>query len=113
MYKEEHHSDDQLQIELSEEVAQGVYSNLAIITHSPSEFILDFVAMLPGISKAKVRSRIIMAPEHAYRLYRALQDNIRKYESQYGEIVAPATAESEPGDTIPFPLSKMSGKGDA
>ena len=70
----------QLQIELKEEVAQGTYANLAIITHSSSEFILDFVRVMPGMPKAGVQSRIVLAPEHAKRLLRALEENIGKYE---------------------------------
>ncbi len=77
---------NKLNIELSEEVAEGVYSNLAIITHSRSEFIIDFVKMLPGVPKAKVKSRIILTPQHAKRLLKALQDNIRKFESMHGEL---------------------------
>lgn len=77
---------NKLNIELTEEVAEGVYSNLAIITHSRSEFIIDFVKMLPGIPKAKVKSRIILTPQHAKRLLKALQDNIRKFESMHGEL---------------------------
>jgi hypothetical protein len=77
---------NQLNIELSEEVAQGTYSNLAIITHSPSEFVVDFVRVVPGVPKAQVKSRIILTPEHAKRLIKALQDNIQKYESLYGTI---------------------------
>ena len=77
---------NQLQIELSDEVAQGTYANLAIITHSSSEFILDFVRVMPGVPKAGVKSRIILTPEHAKRLMRALQDNVRKYESNFGAI---------------------------
>ena len=69
----------QLQIELKEEVAQGTYANLAIITHSSSEFVLDFVRVLPGMPKAGVQSRIVLAPEHAKRLLQALEDNIGKY----------------------------------
>jgi len=76
----------ELNIELSEDVAQGTYSNLAIITHSNSEFIVDFVRMMPGIPKAKVKSRIILTPQHAKRLMRALIDNVRKFESINGEI---------------------------
>lgn len=68
----------QLQIELKEEVALGVYSNLAVIAHSSSEFVLDFIRVLPGMPKANVQSRIVLAPEHAKRLLRALQDNIEK-----------------------------------
>ena len=73
---EEQNNNGQLQIELREEIAQGTYANLAIITHSSSEFILDFVRIMPGIPKAGVQSRIIVAPEHAKRLLRALEDNI-------------------------------------
>lgn len=76
----------QLQIELKEDVAQGTYANLAIITHSSSEFVLDFACVLPGLPKAGVKSRVIMAPEHAKRLLRALEDNIGKYERSFGTI---------------------------
>ncbi len=75
-----------INIDLSEEVAEGIYSNLAIITHSHAEFIVDFVKMLPGVPKAKVKSRIILTPEHAKRLTKALADNIRKFESMHGPI---------------------------
>lgn len=75
-----------LNIELGEEIAQGVYSNLAIINHSPSEFVLDFIQMMPGLPKAKVKSRIILTPQHAKRLMKALNDNILKFESQHGNI---------------------------
>lgn len=78
-----------LQIELNEEVAQGIYANLAIITHSSSEFILDFIRVLPGMSKAGVKSRVVLAPEHAKRLLRALQENIEKYERAFGSIRIP------------------------
>lgn len=74
----------QLNIELSEEVAEGTYSNLAIITHSTSEFIIDFIRIMPGVPKAKVKNRILMTPEHAKRLMRALADNVSKYEAQFG-----------------------------
>ncbi len=84
--KNENLNQNQLNIELSEEVAEGVYSNLAIITHSPSEFIVDFIKMVPGVPKAKVKSRIILTPQHAKRLYKALKDNVAKYESVHGEI---------------------------
>jgi hypothetical protein len=77
---------NQLNIELSEDVAQGIYSNLAIITHSPSEFVVDFVRVMPGVPKASVKSRIILTPEHAKRLMMALQENILKYESLHGPI---------------------------
>lgn len=76
----------QINIELNDEVSQGIYSNLAIITHSSAEFILDFVRIMPGLPKAQVKSRIILTPEHAKRLMAALQDNISKYESAHGPI---------------------------
>jgi hypothetical protein len=75
-----------IDIELSEEVAEGTYSNLAIITHSQAEFIIDFVRILPGIPKGKVKSRIIMTPQHAKRLLFALGDNMNKFESNFGEV---------------------------
>ena len=75
-----------ISIELTEENAQGKYSNLAVITHSPAEFIVDFISMMPGLPKAKVVSRIILTPQHAKRLHRALQDNLQKFEAQYGKI---------------------------
>jgi len=75
-----------IQIELNDETAQGIYSNLAIIAHSSSEFVVDFVRIMPGIPKAKVQSRIILTPEHAKRLMLALVDNVKKFESQNGEI---------------------------
>ena len=71
---------NQIQIELSEEIAQGTYANLAVIAHSTSEFIIDFIRIVPGASKAKVQSRVILTPDNAKRLSFALQDNIRKYE---------------------------------
>lgn len=82
----EKRNDTQLQIELKEDVAQGTYANLAIITHSSSEFIVDFIRVMPGIPKAGVQSRIVLAPEHAKRLMRALEDNIDKYEHAFGTI---------------------------
>lgn len=76
----------QIQIELPEDIAQGTYSNLAIIAHSSSEFVVDFVRIVPGVQKAKVQSRIILTPEHAKRLLLALNDNINRYESLNGAI---------------------------
>jgi hypothetical protein len=70
-------------------MAEGIYANLAIITHSNSEFVLDFIRIMPGVPKAKVKSRIVLTPEHAKRLLLALTDNIRKYEDQVGEINLP------------------------
>ncbi|BCA52037.1 hypothetical protein BatF92_39790 [Bacteroides thetaiotaomicron] len=86
LFNMEEQNNNQLQIELKEEVAQGTYANLAIITHSSSEFILDFVRVMPGVPKAGVQSRIIVAPEHAKRLLRALEDNIAKYERAFAPI---------------------------
>jgi len=82
----EEQNENQLNIELSEEIAEGIYSNLAIITHSNSEFVLDFIRVMPGIPKAKVKSRIILTPEHAKRLLTALDDNIEKFEAINGRI---------------------------
>ncbi|MBC8214800.1 MAG: DUF3467 domain-containing protein [Candidatus Marinimicrobia bacterium] len=97
---------NQLQIELDKETAQGEYSNLAIITHSPAEFILDFAQVLPGLPKANVKARIIMTPSHAKTLLMILQDNVRKFEEKYGEIkmVKPGGQGFEvkvPKDTLP------------
>lgn len=78
--------ENQLNIELSSEIAEGIYSNLAIISHSSSEFVIDFVRIMPGTPKANVKSRIILTPEHAKRLLFALQDNISKFEAQSGKI---------------------------
>ena len=77
-----------IDIELSEDVADGVYSNLAIISHSNSEFVVDFIRMLPGVPKAKVKQRIILSPQHAKRLMMALGENIQKYEQSFGAIEA-------------------------
>ncbi|MEN8193944.1 MAG: DUF3467 domain-containing protein [Bacteroidota bacterium] len=76
----------QINIELGEKEAQGIYSNLAIITHSPAEFIIDFTRVVPGVPKAKVQSRIITTPQHAKMLLKALQENIDKFEARFGEI---------------------------
>lgn len=75
-----------LNIELPEEVSSGTYSNLAVITHSPTEFVTDFIQIMPGVPKAKVRSRVIMTPQHAKRLMKALIENVKRYESQHGTI---------------------------
>ncbi|MDY6801578.1 MAG: DUF3467 domain-containing protein [Bacteroidota bacterium] len=76
----------QINIDLKEDVAQGVYSNLAIITHSSAEFVLDFVRVMPGVPKAEVKSRIILTPEHAKRFFNALKDNLEKFEKMHGPI---------------------------
>jgi len=77
---------NQLNIEITDDVVEGVYSNLALINHSPSEFILDFIRMMPNMPKARVKSRVILTPEHAKRLLQALHDNVAKYEANFGEI---------------------------
>ncbi|MDO7745036.1 MAG: DUF3467 domain-containing protein [Pedobacter sp.] len=86
---EEQNNENQLNIELSEEIAEGIFSNLAIITHSNTEFVLDFIRVMPGVPKAKVKSRIILTPEHAKRLMSAMQDNIDKFEAINGRIKTP------------------------
>lgn len=83
---EEQNNDNQIQIELTEEVAEGIFSNLAIITHSNTEFVVDYIRVMPGVAKAKVKSRIILTPEHAKRFAAALVDNIEKYEAINGRI---------------------------
>ncbi len=85
----------QLNIELPEEIAEGTYSNLAIISHSNSEFVLDFIRLVPNVPKAKVKSRIILTPQHAKRLMAALADNLKKYEAQFGPVTG--------GEQPPFP----------
>ena len=85
----------QIDVELEEAVAQGTYANLAIISHSTSEFVLDFAAVLPGVPKAKVKSRIILAPEHAKRLLLSLQENIARYEANVGRINIPQGGSKE------------------
>lgn len=97
MAEEQGKKEKQLNIELAEEVAEGVYSNLAIITNSNAEFILDFVRVMPGVPKARVKSRIILTPQHAKRLQRALEDNLEKYEAIHGPI-----GDSDAGPAIPM-----------
>lgn len=89
-------AEQKIDINLSEEVAQGIYSNLAIITHSNNEFIVDFAAMLPGLPKGTVKSRIIMTPQNAKRLLHALADNVAKFEEKNGMI------KENMADTIPI-----------
>lgn len=95
---QEQQNENQLNIELSEEIAEGIFSNLAIITHSNTEFVLDFIRIMPGVPKAKVKSRIILTPEHAKRLMFALQDNIEKFEAVNGKI-------KTQDDAAAFPLN--------
>lgn len=75
-----------INIELTEEVAEGIYSNLAIISHSNSEFVVDFIRLMPNVPKAKVKARIVLTPQHAKRLLHALKDNIQKFEMQFGNV---------------------------
>jgi hypothetical protein len=83
----------QINIELDSDVSSGEYANFVVVTHSPAEFVLDFTRILPGVPKAKVHSRIIMAPQHVKTFLRALNDNINKFESKHGEIKLPKKAE--------------------
>ena len=76
----------QINIELDQEIAQGIYSNLAIINHSQSEFVVDFVSIMPGVPKSKVKSRIVLTPQHAKRFLKAMHDNVSRFEKQHGEI---------------------------
>jgi hypothetical protein len=87
----------QLDIELDEKTAEGVYSNLAIINHSSSEFVLDFVSIMPGIPKAKVKSRVVLTPQHAKRLMNALAENVHRFEIAHGEI--------KDTEQLPIPLN--------
>jgi len=97
---ENNENKNQLNIELSEEMASGQYSNLAVITHSNAEFVVDFIQVMPGVPKAKVKSRIILTPQHAKRFLAALTDNIQKFEDANGEISEPGT------DAMPsFPMN--------
>lgn len=94
--------DGSIDVELSEEIAEGVYANLAMIAHSNSEFILDFIRLMPGVPKAKVKARIILTPEHAKRLLEALRENISRFEEAYGDI-------NNPTDAFKFPPGGFSG----
>ncbi len=86
MSQEQNQNQNQINIELNEEIAEGTYANLAIITHSSSEFVLDFIRIMPGVPKARVKSRVVMTPEHAKKLMKALAENVSKYESVHGVI---------------------------
>lgn len=96
--KKEPQTPNQINIELSEEIAEGIYSNLAMIAHSNSEFVIDFIRLMPGVPKARVKSRVIITPEHAKRLLAALKDNIDKYENSFGPI-------KQTYDTPKFPMN--------
>lgn len=93
-------AEQQIQISLKPEVAEGTYANLAVIAHSQSEFFIDFVRMVPGVKQANVQSRIILNPENAKKLLFALQDNIAKYEQQFGKIQL--SGNPAPGSTLPM-----------
>ncbi|HMJ71197.1 MAG TPA: DUF3467 domain-containing protein [Cyclobacteriaceae bacterium] len=84
--KDQQQQSQQINIELTEEIAEGIYSNLAMIAHSNSEFVIDFIRLMPGVPKAKVKARVVITPEHAKRLLAALKDNIDKYEAAFGAI---------------------------
>lgn len=96
--KKKQEPENQINIELSEDMAEGVYSNLAMIAHSNSEFVIDFIRLMPGVPKAKVKARVIITPEHAKRLLTALKDNIRKYEDTFGAI-------KQTDDVFNFPMN--------
>jgi hypothetical protein len=98
MATKKNEAEHRIDIELSEETAEGVYANLAMIAHSTSEFVIDFIRLMPGIPKAKVKSRIILTPEHAKRLLQALEENISRYEDSFGTI-------RENEDVVPFPMN--------
>ena len=90
----------QININIAPEIAQGTYANMAVIAHSSSEFVIDFVQVMPGMKQAAVRSRIVIAPEHAKRLMFALQDNVGKYEQQFGKITL--SGQPTAGSTVPM-----------
>lgn len=97
---------NQINIELPDDVAEGVYANLAMVAHSNSEFVIDFIRLMPGVPKAKVKSRVVVTPEHAKRLLNALKDNINKYENNFGPI-----KQSE--ESPKFPMNFGSNVGEA
>lgn len=103
MIDEPNKKQEQFQIELPQDVAQGEYANFAIITHSSSDFVLDFARILPGVPKAIVKSRVILAPEHAKRLLQALQENLLRYETDFGKIKIPDQQERT---IAPFNINK-------
>jgi uncharacterized protein (DUF1778 family) len=106
--KMEEQEENQLNIELPEDVADGIYSNLAIISHSNTEFVVDFIRIMPGVPQAKVKSRILLTPQHAKRLLRALDENIHRFESMHGRI-----EESDSGNSDGIPMFFGGGVGEA
>ena len=99
--KKEHKRKHQIKIELDDHVGQGEYANFAVVTHSPAEFVMDYIRVLPGMTKSKVKSRIIMAPMHAKTLMMALRDNIKKFENKFGEIKIAKGASPGPDFKLP------------
>lgn len=100
--------ENQMEVEISEEMAEGVYANLAMIAHSSSEFVIDFIRLMPGVPKAKVKSRVVITPEHAQRLLVALKDNIKKYEENFGKVNT-----YEDGSGFGFPMNFKGTVGEA
>ena len=98
MEEDKKNNQNQINIELPEEIAEGQYANLAMIAHSNSEFVIDFIRLMPGVPKAKVKSRVVISPEHAKRLLSALVDNVKKYEENFGPI-------KQSNDVPKFPMN--------
>ncbi|WP_400193463.1 DUF3467 domain-containing protein [Hymenobacter sp. B81] len=98
--------EQQINIELSEDIAEGEYANLAMIAHSSSEFVIDFIRLMPGLPKAKVKARVVITPEHAKRLLAALADNIERYERSFGPVKAQ-------GEMPSFPMNFSGTMGEA
>jgi hypothetical protein len=101
-----HPKQNQIQVELTDDIAQGTYANLAIIAHSPSEFIIDFIRIVPGIQKAKVQSRIILTPDNARRLLLALQENVQRFE----DMIKNGGNNSHPFDNLIPPIGSITGQ---
>ena len=101
MDKESKRKKQQIKIELDDDIGQGENVNFAVVTHSPAEFVMDYIRVLPGMTKSKVKSRIIMAPMHAKTLMMALQDNIKKYENKFGEIKIAKNSITNSGIKLP------------
>jgi len=100
-------SQNELNIELPEEIAEGVYANMSIISHSHDEFVLDFIRLVPNVPNAKVKSRVVMTPQQAKRLLGALQENIKRFEAAHGPI------KDNQGPMPPFPMNFNTPKGQA
>ena len=101
---EENNEKKGLQIEIDPQTAEGTYANLALVGHSMSEFVVDFVRVLPNMPKAKVKSRVVLAPEQAKGLMMTLQAQVAQFEKQFGEIRPPMVGAQKEGDTVPFPI---------